>query len=100
MTADWDESRDERTRRQVFVHGLHTTSTTAEVARHVERACGLRPVDVFLPRREDGTLTGYGFVELPSVAEADQLVASGLPPLLGRSLSVKPRRPRDHQGRV
>jgi len=43
MTADWDESRDERTRRTVFVHGLHTNSTTSEVARHVERACGLRP---------------------------------------------------------
>jgi RNA recognition motif-containing protein len=96
MSAEWcDDSREQRARRTIFVGNLHTTLSTAEVARHVERACGLRPVEVHLPRREDGTLAGYGFVELPSAADADRLVATGLPPLVGRSLIVKPRRPRD-----
>ena len=69
--------------------------TTADVARHVERACGLRPLDVFLPRKPDGALAGYGFVEMRTVADAARLVATGLPPLLGRPLIVKPRGPRD-----
>src|SRR5262249_43887081 len=47
--------------------------------------------DVFLSRREDGTLEGFALVAMPSPEYAARLVATGLPPLLGRELRVAPR---------
>jgi RNA recognition motif-containing protein len=70
--------------------------TTADVARLVARACGLRPLDVFLDRKPNGTLAGYGFVEMHTEPEAAHVVARGVPPLAGREIVVARRRPVDH----
>jgi hypothetical protein len=86
-----------RARRTVFVRNLHTTVTTADVARHVAAACGLQPVDVFLQRKADGTIAGFGFVEMRTEEQAARLVAAGLPPFAGRALVVSRRRPREHR---
>jgi hypothetical protein len=70
---------------------------TADVARHVA-ACGLQPVDVFLQRKPDGTIAGFGFVEMRTEEDAARVVATGLPALAERPLVVKRRRPPDHRG--
>jgi len=78
----------------VFIGNLHSTVTAGQVAHHVAAACGMKPLDVFLSRREDGTLEGFALVAMPSPEHAARLVARGLPPLLGRPLVVARRRPR------
>jgi len=98
MNASWcDDSRAQRAARTVFVGGLGTTATAGDVVRHVERASGRRPLDVFLNRRANGTLAGFGFVEMRSEDDAARVVAAGLPPLAGRPLIVKRRRRRPHR---
>jgi RNA recognition motif-containing protein len=93
-----DETRAQRTRRTIFVGNLPDAATTADVAGHVERACGSRPLDVFLLRRPDGRLAGVGYVELRTEADAARVIAAGLPELAGRPLVVDRRRPRADLG--
>jgi hypothetical protein len=88
-----DETRVQRMRRTVVVANLSWTVTTADIAKHIERACGVRPLDVFLERKPNGTLAGFGFVEMRTEEDAARVVAVGLPPLTGRALVVRRRPP-------
>jgi len=81
----------------VFVAGLHRNVTAVEVRRHVEAAHQrLRVTNVFLARSADGTPTGHASVTVATDAERDRLLATGVPALAGRPLTVPPRavRPR------
>lgn len=90
MSADWDESREQRTRRTIFVGNLHSNVTTGELRRHIESGYGLTiaGTDIVIER-------GYALVTVPTEADAARVVAGGLRPLANRPLLVESRRARD-----
>src|SRR5262249_61965275 len=79
ITDGWDESREERTQRTVFIGNLHSTVTAGQVAHHVAAACGMKPLDVCLSRREDGTLERFPLAAVPSPKHPAALAAPALP---------------------
>jgi AraC-like DNA-binding protein len=84
----WDEGREERNRRMIFVGNVHSNVTTGDLRRHIESAYRLTIAadDIVMAR-------GYAFVTLASGADAARVIATGLPPLAGREIVVARRRP-------
>jgi hypothetical protein len=83
-----------RRARMVVVTGLGRNATALEVQRHVESA-GVEVEDVFVVRDDDEIVRGHAFVTMATDADAERLMATGLPDLAGRTLSVTRRQVRD-----